>query len=115
MRQQNVGACSEASPYCFGQAKSEVAGFSQTSMMCYVFLLEDVVPLLLADSFYLHYCIWDGSSLNTFSRYCSFQGGGGRGLNYGKYNRNFFGKVAFSHLNFSLSCESQFYKAVIPY
>jgi hypothetical protein len=32
MRQQNVGACAEASPYCFGLAKS-LAGFSQTSLM----------------------------------------------------------------------------------
>jgi hypothetical protein len=30
---QNVGACAEASPYCFGLAKSAVAGFSQTSLM----------------------------------------------------------------------------------
>jgi len=33
MRQQNVEACAEASPYCFGPAKSAVAGFSQTSLM----------------------------------------------------------------------------------
>jgi hypothetical protein len=33
MRQQNVGACAEASPYCFCQAKSAVTGFSQTSLM----------------------------------------------------------------------------------
>ena len=33
MRQQNVGACAEASPYCFGLAKSAVADFSQTSLM----------------------------------------------------------------------------------
>jgi hypothetical protein len=33
IRQQNVGTCAEASPYCFGTAKSAVAGFFQTSLM----------------------------------------------------------------------------------
>ncbi len=29
----NVGACAEASPYCFGQTESTAADFSQTSLM----------------------------------------------------------------------------------
>ena len=32
-RRQNVGACAEASPYCFGPAESTAADFSQTSLM----------------------------------------------------------------------------------
>jgi hypothetical protein len=31
--QQNVGVCAEASPYCFGPAKSAAADFSQTLLM----------------------------------------------------------------------------------
>jgi hypothetical protein len=32
-RRQKVGACAEASPYCYGPAESAVADFSQTSLM----------------------------------------------------------------------------------
>jgi hypothetical protein len=37
---QNVGACAEASPYCFGLAKSAAAEFSQTSPMFSYFSLK---------------------------------------------------------------------------
>jgi hypothetical protein len=37
---QNVGACAEASPYCFGPAKSAAADFSQTSLMFFYFSLK---------------------------------------------------------------------------
>jgi hypothetical protein len=39
-RRQNVGACAEASPYCFGPAKSAAADFSQTSLMFSYFSLK---------------------------------------------------------------------------
>jgi hypothetical protein len=56
MRQQNVGACAEASPYCFNPAKSAVAGFSQTSSFscspswrcCPLLMQSPSVVLLLA-------------------------------------------------------------------
>jgi hypothetical protein len=39
-RRQNVGACAEASLYCFGPAKSAAADFSQTSLMFSYFSLK---------------------------------------------------------------------------
>jgi hypothetical protein len=40
MRRQNVGACVEVSPYCFGLAKSAAADFSQASLMFSYFSLK---------------------------------------------------------------------------
>ncbi len=40
---QNVGACAEASPYCFGPAESAAADFSQTSLMFLYFSLKTLI------------------------------------------------------------------------
>jgi hypothetical protein len=39
-RRQNVGVCAEASPYCFGPAKSAAADYSRTSLMFSYFSLK---------------------------------------------------------------------------
>ncbi len=39
-RRQNVAACAEASPYCFGPAKSAAADYSRTSLMFSYFSLK---------------------------------------------------------------------------
>jgi hypothetical protein len=43
-RGQNVGACVEASPYCFGPAESAAADFSQTSLMFSYFSQKVLIP-----------------------------------------------------------------------
>jgi hypothetical protein len=42
--QQNVGACVEASPYCFGPAESAAADFSLTSLMFSHFSQTVLIP-----------------------------------------------------------------------
>jgi hypothetical protein len=42
--QHNVGACAEASPYCFGLAESAAADFSQTSLVFSYFSLKVWIP-----------------------------------------------------------------------
>jgi hypothetical protein len=41
---KNVGACAEASPYCFGPAESAAADFSQTSLMFSDFSQKVLIP-----------------------------------------------------------------------
>ncbi len=48
-RQQNVGACAEASPYCFGPAESAAADFSQTSLMFSYFSQKVLIPPRVVD------------------------------------------------------------------
>jgi hypothetical protein len=56
-RRQNVGACAEASFYCYGPAESAAADFSQTSLMFSYFSQKLLIPpcaVAKCNSFHLH-------------------------------------------------------------